>query len=61
MNAPIVSPGERLRELRAVAILERIRTPEAQKQLDELASGVPDARLTREAAAAVARLKGGPK
>ena len=61
VNAPVVPPGERLRELRAVAILERIGTAEARKQLDELAGGVSDARLTLEAAAAVARLKGRSK
>jgi hypothetical protein len=61
VNAPVVPPGERLRELRAVAILERIGTPAARKQLEELAGGVSDARLTLEAAAAVARLKGRSK
>ena len=42
---------------RAVAILERTGTDEARKLLDELAGGLPDARLTMEAEAAVARLK----
>jgi hypothetical protein len=61
LNSWVVPPGERLRELRAVAILERFGTAEARKKLDELAGGVPDARLTMEAAAAVARLKGRSK
>ncbi|HEX4613277.1 MAG TPA: hypothetical protein VH092_34135, partial [Urbifossiella sp.] len=53
----VVPPGDGLREVRAVAVLERIGTPDAQKLLAELAGGVPDARMTEEAAAAVARLR----
>jgi hypothetical protein len=37
-------------------VLERIRTPEALRLLRTLAGGARDARLTREAAAAVRRL-----
>jgi hypothetical protein len=61
VNLSVVPAGERLREVRAVAILERTGTAEARKLLDELASGVPDAWLTMEAEAAVARLKGRSK
>jgi hypothetical protein len=47
---------ERLRLLRALEALELAGTPEAQRLLQKLASGVPDAYLTREAKAAVERL-----
>jgi RNA polymerase sigma factor (sigma-70 family) len=49
-----VTDGEKLRQLRAVAALERIG---ASAALRELAGGVPDARLTREAKASLARLE----
>jgi hypothetical protein len=47
---------EQLRITRAVEVLEWLATPEANRLLDELAKGAPDARLTREAAAARLRL-----
>ena len=47
---------ETLRLLRALEVLENVRTPEARKVLQKLASGVPGARLTREAKAALTRL-----
>ncbi len=50
---------ERLRGLRAIEVLENIGTPEARRSLKELAGGVPVARLTREAKAALKRLEGG--
>jgi hypothetical protein len=49
---------ERLRSLRAVELLERLATAEARTVLRELAAGVPEALLTREAAAALGRLPG---
>lgn len=48
--------AERLRALRAVQVLEYAGTPEAKKCLEMLARGVPEARLTREAKAALRRL-----
>ena len=51
----IVSP-DRLRQLRALEVLERIGNPDAKKLLQSLTRGVPEAALTREAAAALRRL-----
>jgi hypothetical protein len=52
---PVRAP-EALRHLRAVRLLEGIGTPEARRLLKKLAEGVPEARLTREAKAALDRL-----
>jgi WD40 repeat protein len=52
---PSTSPGL-LRAIRAVELLEHIRSPAALEVLRNLAKGAPEARLTREAKAAVARL-----
>jgi WD40 repeat protein len=51
-------PPRELRALRAVEVLEWIATKEARAGLLELTKGDPDARLTREAAAACKRLTG---
>src|SRR5262249_6375268 len=51
-----VPPGERQRQVRAVAVLERINNDDARKLLTDLAAGVPEARQTREAAEALKRL-----
>ena len=48
---------ERLRQVRALEVLELIGTPEAVRLLDELARGAPSARLTRDAAATRNRLR----
>ncbi len=48
---------DRLRLLRAIEVLENMATPEAGKLLTSLAGGNPEARLTREAAAAGARIR----
>jgi WD40 repeat protein len=49
-------PGEQLRSLRAVEVLEHIHTPAARALLRQPAGGVPEARLTREARTALDRL-----
>jgi hypothetical protein len=48
--------GERLRELRALLILEQAGTPAARQLLEELAGGVAEVRLTQEAKAALGRV-----
>jgi len=47
-----------LRSVRAVAVLERVATPEAKALLREWAAGADGAPLTEEARWAVRRLKG---
>jgi hypothetical protein len=48
---------EQLRQVRAVEALEYMATPKARQLLAELAKGTPEARLTREAKAALQRLE----
>jgi RNA polymerase sigma factor (sigma-70 family) len=49
--------GGRLREVRAVEVLERVGGQEARQVLRELAGGMPQTRLTREAKTALQRPK----
>jgi hypothetical protein len=49
--------GEALRGVRAVWLLERFNSPDARRLLADLATGVESARLTREAKAALERMK----
>jgi WD40 repeat protein len=51
--------AEDLRRLRALAVLERAATKEARAKIDELAAGLPGARVTREAKLAKQRLPAG--
>jgi hypothetical protein len=52
-----VAPSpERLRDLRAIEILERVETPEARQKLQDLAEGRPGAPVTREAKASLERM-----
>jgi len=55
MDAPMPT-RERLRSWRAVAVLEQNADAESRRVLEELAKGAPEARLTREAKAALHRL-----
>jgi hypothetical protein len=52
---PSRSP-DRLREVRAIEVLEHIGTSEAEQLLQTLAKGAPEARLTQEAKASLERL-----
>jgi RNA polymerase sigma factor (sigma-70 family) len=56
LNGPVGDP-RRLRALRAVEVVEAVGGPEARRLLETLAGGAPGARLTREAAAALRRLR----
>jgi WD40 repeat protein len=55
-----IAAGETLRRLRAIAVLEKIATPEAHVLLERLASGLEGARETRDARAALRRHGGRP-
>ena len=55
-DPPTPSP-DRLRQLRAVELLEGIATPAVRDVLSELAKGAAEAPLSREAAAAQERLR----
>jgi WD40 repeat protein len=51
-----IPPPEQLRQLRALEVLERIKTPEARRILAKHAEGPEDAWLTRDAKGILARL-----
>jgi hypothetical protein len=50
-------PGEFVRSLRAVALLEQIGTTQAREVLKSLSAGAPGFRLTQEAQASLLRLE----
>lgn len=54
---PAIPTGEALRQVRAIEVLEKIGSPDAERLLAELASGAPHADLTREAEGSLARLR----
>jgi WD40 repeat protein len=54
---PATLKPDRLRQMRAVELLEGIATPAARDVLSELAKGAAEAPLTRDAAAALQRLR----
>jgi WD40 repeat protein len=56
LSVPVHRAGQ-LRDLRAVELLELIGSAEARQMLDALAGGMRGARLTREAAGAMQRLR----
>jgi WD40 repeat protein len=56
LEKPALSPDQ-LRTLRALEVLESGDTPEARAVLEALAGGLPAAQLTREARAALERLR----
>lgn len=61
LETPGPLTAEALRESRAIVALQRIGSREAREVLAAQAKGPPDARLTREAKAALALLTKRPK
>ena len=55
-KAQTAAPAERVRESRALELLEHLTTPEAKGFLKELAKGADGAWLTEEARRGVTRL-----
>jgi hypothetical protein len=55
-----VPPADAVRELRAVGVLQRLKTPEARKVLELLAEGEPGAPLTSEAQLALKKFHESP-
>jgi WD40 repeat protein len=60
LESPVPPPG-RMRQIRALAALEQIGTPEARRLVRLLAGGLAGARLTREARVSLERLAGRPE
>jgi hypothetical protein len=60
-EVPALAPGDRLRAVRAVGVLEWVGSKDARDLLDQLAGGLEGTRLTREAKAATERLRQRPR
>jgi hypothetical protein len=58
LESDVTPPPERLRELRALVVLEKVASREARQMLQTLADGAAEARLTQEASAALRRFTG---
>ena len=56
-GAPALPPGDRLRAVRAVAVLERVATKDARELLERLTGGAEESSVTRAAKAAALRLR----
>ncbi len=56
VDNPTASP-ERLRDLRALVVLERLASPQAVVVLETMAGGASEARITQEAKAALNRIR----
>ena len=50
-----IALGETLRRLRAIAVLEKVGTPESRRVLEQMATGLEGARETCDAKAALRR------
>ena len=59
LAGPLTLP-DRLREVRAIEVMEQIGSPEARELLQVLAKGAPGAGLTEEAKASLERLSRKP-
>ncbi|MFP4106909.1 MAG: WD40 repeat domain-containing protein [Phycisphaerae bacterium] len=57
LSNPVTTDSRELQDIRAVAVLERIATPEARKLLEKLAGGYRHSRLTLASKGALSRLK----
>jgi hypothetical protein len=51
-----VPAAETLRSLRAIEVLEQLRTPEAHQVLEKLTKGTPSSEVTKDARAALERM-----
>jgi WD40 repeat protein len=58
LESPVVTAPETVRQVRAVAVLERVGSRQARQVLTKLAQGSGEARLTQEAKASRKRLAG---